>query len=232
MPTTTNFGWTTPADTDLVKDGALAIRTLGNGIDTSLVDLKGGTTDQLLAKNSNTDMDFKWVAAPVTTANWSLLNAGGTALTGAATITVSGISAKESIMVIVDGASSANASSFIGLRVNTDSNNIYYAFGQENTLNSTYSATMFASRGEVGNSINIARMGDSAANTVDGAVTLSGCNSAGVKPFISIGAGNGTTARQYALEGYVDLSATISSISVISSTGNFDAGTVFVYATA
>lgn len=35
MATTTNNGWTIPADTDLVRDGALAIRTLGNGIDTS-----------------------------------------------------------------------------------------------------------------------------------------------------------------------------------------------------
>lgn len=62
MPSTTNFGWTTPADTDLVKDGASAIRTLGNGIDTTLVDLKGGTTGQVLSKNSNSDMDFTWVA--------------------------------------------------------------------------------------------------------------------------------------------------------------------------
>jgi hypothetical protein len=36
MPTTTNYGWTTPADTDLVKDGAAAIRTLGSSIDTTL----------------------------------------------------------------------------------------------------------------------------------------------------------------------------------------------------
>ena len=35
MPTTTYFGWTTPADTDLVKNGASAMRTLGNGIDTT-----------------------------------------------------------------------------------------------------------------------------------------------------------------------------------------------------
>ena len=62
MPSTTNFGWTTPADTDLVKDGAAAIRTLGNGIDTSFLDLKGGTSGQVLAKNSNTDLDFVWVA--------------------------------------------------------------------------------------------------------------------------------------------------------------------------
>jgi hypothetical protein len=62
MATTTNFGWETPDDTDLVKDGALAIRTLGSAIDTSLVDLKGGTTGQVLSKTSNTDMDFTWVA--------------------------------------------------------------------------------------------------------------------------------------------------------------------------
>lgn len=61
MPSTTNFGWTTPADTDLVKDGAAAIRTLGNGIDTSFVDLKGGTSGQILSKNSNTDLDFAWI---------------------------------------------------------------------------------------------------------------------------------------------------------------------------
>jgi hypothetical protein len=61
MATTTNFGWETPDDTDLVKDGALAMRTLGNAIDTSLVDLKGGTTGQILSKTSNTDMDFTWV---------------------------------------------------------------------------------------------------------------------------------------------------------------------------
>ncbi len=63
MATTTNFGWETPDDTDLVKDGALAMRTLGNAIDASLVDLKGGTTGQVLSKTSNTDMDFTWVTS-------------------------------------------------------------------------------------------------------------------------------------------------------------------------
>ena len=62
MATTTNFGWETPDDTDLVKDGAAAIRTLGQSIDTSMADLEGGTTGQILAKNSNTDMDFIWIA--------------------------------------------------------------------------------------------------------------------------------------------------------------------------
>ncbi len=62
MANSPSFNWELPDDTDLVKDGAAAMRTLGNAIDTSLVDLKGGTTGQVLSKASNTDMDFTWVA--------------------------------------------------------------------------------------------------------------------------------------------------------------------------
>lgn len=63
MPTTTtNFGWTVPADTDLVKDGAAAIRTALGGVDTSFIDLKGGTTGQTLQKASGTDLDFTWAS--------------------------------------------------------------------------------------------------------------------------------------------------------------------------
>lgn len=60
--TTTNFGWDIPQSTDLVKDGATAIAALGQDIDTALVDLKGGTTGQVLAKASGSDLDFSWVA--------------------------------------------------------------------------------------------------------------------------------------------------------------------------
>ena len=61
--TTPNFGWPVPTSTDLVKDGATAIEALGDSIDASLLDLKGGTTGQVLSKNSNTDMDFTWVTS-------------------------------------------------------------------------------------------------------------------------------------------------------------------------
>ena len=80
MATTTNFGWETPDDTDLVKDGALAIGTLGSAIDTSLVDLKGGTTGQVLAKASNTDMDFTWSSVDPLT----ILDAKGDLITATA----------------------------------------------------------------------------------------------------------------------------------------------------
>ena len=44
MATTTNYGWTTPDDTALVKDGAAAIRTLGSSADTTVKSLNPGTT--------------------------------------------------------------------------------------------------------------------------------------------------------------------------------------------
>lgn len=71
MATTTNFGWETPDDTDLVKDGAAAIRTALGGVDTSFVDLKGGTTGQILSKASNTDLDFSWASNGFTYTNWT-----------------------------------------------------------------------------------------------------------------------------------------------------------------
>lgn len=83
MATTTNFGWTTPDDTALVKDGASAIRTLGSSIDTSMAQLKGGTTGQVLSKTSGTDMAFTWTTltgdiTAVTTGNDSGLVGGAT----------------------------------------------------------------------------------------------------------------------------------------------------------
>jgi hypothetical protein len=65
MATTTNFGWETPDDVDLVKDGAAAMRTLGNSIDASFVDLKGGTSGQILSKASATDLDYTWITNDV-----------------------------------------------------------------------------------------------------------------------------------------------------------------------
>ncbi len=58
---TSNFGWQMPTPTDLVTDLPADFEVFGQAVDSSLADLKGGTTGQVLSKNSNTDMDFVWV---------------------------------------------------------------------------------------------------------------------------------------------------------------------------
>jgi hypothetical protein len=58
---TSNFGWQMPTATDLVTDLPADFEVFGQAVDTSLADLKGGTTGQVLAKASNTDMDFTWI---------------------------------------------------------------------------------------------------------------------------------------------------------------------------
>ena len=78
MPNTTNYNWATPADTDLVKDGAAAIRTLGSSIDTTTKNLNPQTTTGALAYRSATANVN--TALPIGTANQVLrVNSGGTA---------------------------------------------------------------------------------------------------------------------------------------------------------
>jgi hypothetical protein len=78
MATTTNYGWTTPNDTDLVKDGAAAIRTLGSSIDTTTKNLNPQTTTGALAYRSATANVN--TALPIGTAGQILkVNAGATA---------------------------------------------------------------------------------------------------------------------------------------------------------
>lgn len=278
--TTPNFGWSVPTSTDLVKDGATAIETLGDSIDASLVDLKGGTSGQVLAKNSNTDMDFvwvaqddsnaiqnaivdakgdlisataadtparlavgangtvltadsaettglKWVAPSAAGASFTLLNAGGTALTAATTITISGISGQNQIFVWVDGASSVNASAFLRIGFNADAANHY--FSQVGTLG----GAAYDNASANDSSFYISRMGNSAANTMNGYLHINAANSTGLKPVWAAGGGTGSTTDVYfATGGYYSGSSAISSVKIISTDGNFDAGTVYVYGSA
>jgi hypothetical protein len=68
---TSNYGWQMPTATDLVTDLPADFEVFGQAVDTSLADLKGGTTGQVLSKNSNTDMDFTWIAQDDTTISFN-----------------------------------------------------------------------------------------------------------------------------------------------------------------
>jgi hypothetical protein len=194
-----------------------------------------GANDTVLTADSSTATGLKW-ATPAAGANWSLLNAGGTALTGATTITVSGISNKDKIMILVAGASSASAQSIIGIRLNADSGSNYGYQGYGHEAANTYSSGSFFQRTETADSrFRLGNLASNAASTLSGYCLLSGCASSGVKIMNSVGGatnGGGSEQQSHITGGVYNSSSAISSISVVSSSGNFDAGTVFVYTSA
>jgi hypothetical protein len=59
---TTPFGWQMPEATDLVTDLPADFEVFGQAVATDLQYLLGGTSGQVLAKASGTDLDFDWVA--------------------------------------------------------------------------------------------------------------------------------------------------------------------------
>jgi predicted secreted protein len=62
---TNPFSWQMPTSSDLVTDLPADFEVFGQAVATSMADLLGGTTGQILAKASNTDMDFTWVTNDV-----------------------------------------------------------------------------------------------------------------------------------------------------------------------
>lgn len=148
MATTTNYGWTTPDDTALVKDGASAIRTLGSSIDTTTKALNPSTTlgdieYRSSTANTNTRLGIGSSGNVLTVSGgvptWAAPAAGGaytlistTALTGAS-ITISSIpSTYEDLYFIFENPRTSTDGDNFRLRFNADST--------ANRHNQTYNA--------------------------------------------------------------------------------------------
>ena len=182
-----------------------------------------GSTGQVLTVSGGVPV---WATPASPTANYTLLNAGGTALTGADTITVSGISGKNNLFIAITAASSANASAYFSLRFNSDSGSNYdQAFIYTlNSAGSAYEGEQRTDKAQLG------RIGNSASDIMYAYANLSGANATGIKPYQFNSYTSGATGnRSYATTGFYKGTSTISSVSIISDTGNFDAGTIFVY---
>ena len=109
---TSNFGWQMPTPTDLVTDLPADFEVFGQAVDTSMADLKGGTTGQILSKATNTDMDFTWITndvGDITAVNVTApITGGGTS--GAVTIGVSAASTSAAGVVQLSDSTSTTSS--------------------------------------------------------------------------------------------------------------------------
>ena len=249
MATTTNYSWTTPDDTALVKDGAAAIRTLGSSVDTTVKALNPGTTagdiDYYTSSTAKSRVAIgsagqvltvaggvpAWGSVPAVNDTFTLLNAGGTSLTGATTITVSGISNKNKLHVEIQGASAGSASS-LSIRLNSDSGSNYSQRGMF-FIGQSATTIAFNNMNTTAAQVTLAKMGTDTADTISGTIDIQGTATSGVKPYqLQASATDSylaSNSRGYVAGGAYLGTSSITSISIISSSGNFDAGSIWVY---
>jgi len=223
------------ASSNAVAPAAKGDLVVGNATNDSGV-LAVGANNTVLTADSSTATGLKWGTVSAGS-NFTLLNTGGTALTGADTVTVSGISGADKILILIQNASSANASANINVRFNSDSTGKYAFSLISNTIGATVSPSSFSADAQLtATEFRMGQIRNSAAGELSGSLLALGCNSSGVK-VVTLAAsgcdGNATSGgRQNNGGGFYSGTSTISSISVISSSGNLDAGTVYVYTSA
>jgi len=291
---TTPFGWQMPTSTDLVTDLPADFETFGQAVATSMADLLGGTTGQILSKASNTNMDFTWItndvgditavtagtgisgggtsgAVTITNsmateiaakgdlivgtgaatfdnltagANGRALVADSTAatglaysanaplggltllgtvnLTGANTITISGISNKSRLALFVENASTVTGGSYVGVRFNGQAAN--YGFGGLQIVGGVVSSGFNTSSDR----IYTAQQGNSATDTFQFIMHASGTFGAGMIQTATGCQSNGTNAAAYNFQGFSIQSGQVTSVSIVAN-DNFDAGTFALY---
>lgn len=179
MATTTNYGWTTPDDTALVKDGASAIRTLGSSIDTSVKSLNPGTTsgdiDYYTSSTAKARIP-KGTAGQVLTMNsgatapeWTTLLTGSltliqnTAASGNSSLSFSSISASyKDLLLVWDGIYHSATGSSFDIRFNNSSSSNYRIRGllfDNATFNGSVNGTDTVASGTNGISSSAALLG-------------------------------------------------------------------------
>ena len=223
MATTTNYGWTTPDDTALVKDGASAIRTLGSSVDTTTKALNPSTTlgdieYRSSTANTNTRLGIGTTGQVLSVSGgvpaWAT-PAGGSwtqSATGSCTgtsITVSSLSAKQLLLIFV-GVSLNTANTPIQFRLNGNTGNNYYN-------PETYGESF------------VYISGDLAAGEVHTISTfIQTADTASQAKAIMV-AGDASTRK---LGGSYQSTSAITSMTFFPASGSFDAGTYYVWSFA
>jgi hypothetical protein len=171
MATTTNYSWTTPDDTDLVKDGAAAIRTLGSSADTTVKALNPGTTagdiDYYTAATTKariaigTAGQVLTVNSGATAPEWALPAPGGgltliteTVASTNSSISFTGISGSyKQLLLVWQGIQHSISGSKFTIRLNNDSSALY-SFTQSGIENQTATSQELNNQTDIGDATN------------------------------------------------------------------------------
>lgn len=234
MATTTNYAWDTPDDTDLVKDGAAAIRTLGSSVDTTVKALNPGTTagdiDYYTSSTAKSRIGIG-TSGQVLAVNgsnlpaWTTVSSGGmtllstTALSGAS-VSVTSISGSYTDLLIVVSRESTNGDAPLTATFNSNTGTLYQ-------FNNTIATSMPLSRG-----LSIDQISSASNNFV---INVSRYASATEYKPVSITAGfvNSATGGQvtYADGGSFLSNTAITSFQLATSGAGvtFDGGNIYIY---
>lgn len=254
---TSNYNFQMPTNTDLVSQLPADFEVFGQAVDTRLKALQPGTTlgdisYSSATANTNTRLGIgstgnvltvaggvpTW-AAPAAggAANWTLLNTGGTTLSGSATISVGSISGKDKILILVKDATIGSTAGWgMRFRLNLDTGTNYdYSYTGINNPASYNTGTVGGSYNAADDAVNIGGFGSGTGSAVNAYALITGCNTSGVKVFQSCGngtsAGGGANNTAQFSNGFYNSATTISSISITTGV-SFTGGTVFVYTSA
>jgi hypothetical protein len=245
MATTTNYSWSTPDDTALVKDGAAAIRSLGTAIDTTvfnnagaaiaktIVDAKGdiiaataadtvarlaysATNGDLLTVDTSTATGLKW-ATPAAAGGMTLLTT--TTLSGSSTTSATFSSDYKMLTIYIKNVvCSAGAQFYIRLNEDTGSNYSYRTIVQNDTAAEN-----------PGTAFRIANVGTgtglSAGNTIMTLMRPSDTDTV----FATASTAETTGPSFWDFVGQYDNSAAITKITFYPGSGTWSSGTAYIY---
>jgi hypothetical protein len=239
MATTTNYGWTTPDNTALVKDGASAIRTLGSSVDTSLKSLSPGTTagdiDYYTSSTAKSRIGIGssgqvltvsgGVPAWATASSGSMTQLASGTLSGAS-VTISSISGSyQDLLLVITNRVNATAGRAGVIRLNGDSGTNY-------TMATTYSQD--AAAGITTPDQNFMRTSGDAVSSGSSYsqenIRIYNYTNTSIHKIADIQAyANNTSATIRNVIGFYKSLSAITSITILAETGNLTSGNYVLY---
>ena len=239
MATTTNYGWTTPDDTALVKDGAAAIRTLGSSVDTTTKALNPSTTlgdieYRSSTANTNTRLPIGTSGQYLTVSGgvpaWGDVSAGGmtlistTTLSGATTTLTSIPQTYNNLFILIKNPYASIGGRILRIKPNSTGALADYTY---NSFQSAAESSFGVTAGELTSVAAMQTVSDPTRNNF--ALTIFNYADTVVgKTFSMVGSlANIDFSGQFG--GSFRTASAISSLEFSPNSGNFSGGTVLLY---